>query len=781
MKRITENTKQKVDDFDQKLTVVSSDGPKQNTQLTAYSDVETNTESTPTVDAVKAYPIGNPFPDTTPTKLLERQFLVQTYHYTATSLALNLPFPGLLLSIDSIAAHLETFAYLRAGVEIRIKINSTPYHAGLLQFSHIPCHTGTRNTITPLVRSGNSPVYIEVSSQEAVTIKCPYISPQMWIDLSNNVGPEICDMWLDPITPLRRANTCTKDEVIVQIYASFTNPESTGNIDIADSHKRFARRQRRAFKAQSGKEIANKSENQTNIEPAKAATGLGAILDPIMKTIPIVGEVATALGPIIGGFLDKPTSDKIATPISMQFTSDICLGKGLDLSNKLSLLPDAGIKNRTAHTGYVDSNSSLQKIVGTPMISSIATFDDTFTHWDEHATPYITQNNPAIAGDFLNFTAKHFEYWRGSIKYLFYFICPKFYSARFRIMYNFHAPTADALESGDIVSQVIDVKGPTIHKITVPFLWKEMWRQTVDGLTWPTIRIERIGIINGCSAGEEAIIDLVVFRAGGEDMRFLQMRPRHVPLAPGRKTFQAQCDMRAEFQKVFPPIIEGSSFTIEEGSASCENVSTLEQCIKRYAFTTRFTTEYNDTYPDPLLRDPFHSFGAMFHYWSGSRRAKLYMTASTNGTVVSDFVGVRNQADTGTIAQSIGQGAHITSTTKWPWLNFEIPYYAGVPMYPLDTSAIPFTVLTPPKNYDQFSGAFTNNGFTLYLSGGDDFLYSVLVGPQDFDDESYEQGRHKTSEKTHLVKTKDDGRTKSSGKESDKIIAGGDCAASSSE
>jgi hypothetical protein len=351
--------------------------------------------------------------------------------------------------------------------------------------------------------------------------------------------------------------------------------------------------------------------------------------------------------------------------------------------------------------------------------------------------------------DYLKFTSLHFRYWRGSIKFLLSFYTSVFISARFKISVMFSSGGAPDPNDGDIVSEIIDVKGDTHHEVTIPYLWPTLWRPVtpVGIINYPYLFIEPISPIVGSSVVTDPLVYLVVWRAAGEDFQLNQVVPFRSPTegiekivshsasmhsAGAEKTIHksvdkvatCQMDPRAIFKRTFRPIINGCSFTKEFGVVSGEQVTSLKDLIRRYV--TNHDASFS-TYPVPDLNGPYHSLSRMFKYWRGSRRIKVGILQVD--TPANNFNALFPSAypPTVPISTDAGVGTTVTFADKWPWLEAEIPWYSTLPFVPTVFSSTPVTI-----NGDYPSDIFydTDNGTITFVSAGDDFCYGYLIAPE---------------------------------------------------
>jgi len=381
--------------------------------------------------------------------------------------------------------------------------------------------------------------------------------------------------------------------------------------------------------------------------------------------------------------------------------------------------------------GETTDSMSVQRVAQTPMICQVYTFQGANITTSELV-------GPDIAGhvDFFAYISSFFAYWRGSCKYSLNFYCSTFTTCRFRISVVYNAVALSDTNSGDVVSRIVDVKGDTTIEMTVPYLWQTLYRYTSDTQNYPRLKIEQITPIVGTSIATDPAIYLVIWRAAGEDIRYNQLVENQVSALDLDDSdlleFEAQVDPRASFKKSFEPILDGSSFVVESGAVSGENITSIHDMVKRYVRLVQ--AQATNTYPRTgILTGPFHSLGDIYKYWRGSRRVKHYPTVqpATDPSFGYDI----NQTNIITMQNPsnslrFGAGAALTKPHVWPMLEIEIPWYATVPFIPVDlTAATPIAPGDLPRTIVYSEGQEYIETATTLISGGDDFVYGFLIAP----------------------------------------------------
>jgi len=656
--------------------------------------------------------VANPYPDQTPVDILSRMYLVGNFIWSSGIPVLNtMDFPYALLQIPQITERLRAFRWMRAGIRLQVKINSTQFHYGAYMISYIQNHKGLKHATTLYQQSGNRPLVLSAAMQNSCDFTINWMNPYNFFEVTNGTS-EIARVFFQPITPLGVANPNVTDVVRIQVYASFTQPECAG------------------YQMQSG--VVAEAKKKSKFQLADGSD----LVTSIFEKIPIIGGIVNDFTRVISA-LDKPASLMATNPIELSFSREMSKGVGLDTAQSLSLMSLAPVDLTRQLMGEEDDKMNLLKIAQVPMLHHLHKFqgiNDTTTF---AVTPYAGNL------DYFQFIARHFSYWRGSIKYKFCFYTSNFTSCRFRIsvVFNNVAPTEET--AGDITSSIVDVRGDTVYDVTIPYLWPTLYRPFRIEVAKPLIYVQQIIPIIGPSFEEDPVIQMVVWRSAGEDVRFNQLVTYYnyleQPLAPlalkvaepvqlpekepvQEKVFDMQMDPQACFKKTFEPIALSSCFIREQGTISGEHIESLHDIIKRYVTGYSLLNNKLITYPNPTQLGAYHTMSAIFKYWRGSRRVKTITKVDAGGVA---YHVMENPTD----SYNAGNGMAFTLPNTWPTLSTEIPWYSSLPFLPVRPLSVPvYSVTDNPRDpLLEPVDVFTNGA--IFLSAGDDFLYGLLIAP----------------------------------------------------
>lgn len=157
-------------------------------------------------------------------KILERQrLLTDTVWTIATSAGANLFFLDVLKELQGVADNesiIEMFNFIRADVEITLRLNTNQFYYGALMATLIPAGTGFRLD----ERTVQSPSIISASSAQAVVKSWDYTFPFEWLVPINIAGGQHpVTLYVDVLSQLTQANTGMGSSITLQVWGRFKN------------------------------------------------------------------------------------------------------------------------------------------------------------------------------------------------------------------------------------------------------------------------------------------------------------------------------------------------------------------------------------------------------------------------------------------------------------------------------------------------------------------------------------------------------------------------------
>jgi hypothetical protein len=704
----------------------------------------------------------NPFMDQTPTKILTRQYKVHEFSIVPGFATQMLSFPNVLLTLPAITKALSSFYYFRADLEISVKLNSTPYHQGMMQTAFIHDRYDSTATVNSKQQlSAMNAMYYNYSSSDSVTMQLGWLHPQVFMELPATLAPNayLGLLFFDEIVPIDNTSggsttiTCT-------VYARFLNPRTAGFRNQPPVAKGQASN---VFKFNNVKETEEKSE--TGLPTSNTTDDIAS---PLFKAINLIpGTVSTVLDLFghLSKMLDKPRDISNVQKMNYQVGEDMITGMGITQADRLTLYPTSKLADFATAMNCEDSRMPMAKLAQKPMLFDTFKFDSTHLVYNLYAHPMsvgtmgYTTISPTSAWaqpDYLATIASLARYWKGGIKYLLYFVTNAFTTARFRISYIIDYNETDLAYGGDFPSQIIDIKGSTICELMVPYLFNNSYKMTIppgvgpgSGFQLsPKIAIELLSL-PVASQGTAPYITCVIWRAAAEDFQIAslvstQLDPAFLFPNPPEIVVQGQTSIDSRFSKTFEPINCRCNLFQEQGFTTTETIGTINDVLKRYEemYTSeQATLKQSRTNPGDAgtesgsivvgagasvvqekQRAPPYVLFNMFKYQRGGKRFRYLLNEHipTENRLTAFFT---PNYDTGAIGAGSG-------TTVWfphmnPVYTVEGPWIGTVPYYPTEA----YSIIQTPMQITEVSNSNLPEDAIRFASIADDRVLSYILPP----------------------------------------------------
>lgn len=187
----------------------------------------------------------DPYPSQGLEQVLGRQYLVDTFTWASTdamaSLKRTCSFPGLLYVVANIREKLDHYQFMRAGVEVTVRLNGTSFHQGALQIAWCPHYNSA-------AISGNNILYeqsletlsncphsiLSANTNATVSFTIPYIAPSRFWNLkdspSNGLQADgwMGKVWFSVLAPLLLSGTGSTPSLTVNVFARFVDIQVSG-------------------------------------------------------------------------------------------------------------------------------------------------------------------------------------------------------------------------------------------------------------------------------------------------------------------------------------------------------------------------------------------------------------------------------------------------------------------------------------------------------------------------------------------------------------------------
>lgn len=745
---------------------LQNDAPRMTNQLTTFQD---QTAQEVSIVPSTQVPIPDPYPDQGMNAVCTRLMKINNFQWSATDIEGTtigtIDLPNDLLAAESLWCRIGRFRYFRADVEVQIRLNSTKFHYGQLLCYVVPDTTPTEvsTLVTDLwTASQLEPKLLLANSCTELTFTVPYQHQLDLIDVKDSANDpcSLCRIGVVVLAPLQTSSPTADDSLDVTVWARFTNFHIAGPSTIEFTKPTVLDFEKTVLPAhyQPKAKVKTAAKSARQIKPeseqdAKSAqgttTGIGERIKAFASSftsVPIIGGIASAAS-AVGGVLsdlglNKPDSTRLPQKVLTDAMSNTLQGKGLDNSTALALNPAAHVSDDQNVFGKHDPccysfkalamRPSLFEVRAIPTTTAIGTI--VMNYLPRPVPKWSGINTGTRYDNWFAAAARQFLLWRGSVKYMFVFSCSSFTTARFRLTY--HPDTvsqnAEANEGGDVISMIIDVKGDTIAKITIPYLNKSPYLRTPRGDTdtAPTANgLLSLSLVNRIIDVDPTIADsaiqLSVWVAGGEDTDFAAP---YLPFNPaGSLKITPEGDVLDTFKAVFPPIIKAENKIMKKYCTS-ESELSIKTYLHRYMYleNTNFAQFFSPTTPYP----PYSSTANMSPVWEwfrfrrGSMRFLFSRLPGANpytSTVYGYTYSINNTLDTTGIASA--QSMIYTTTGPDQIHTFvTLPYNASAKFIKVASSATNRGVLVTTPLY-----TCNNNDSMVSFAAGDDISLGGLA------------------------------------------------------
>lgn len=539
---------------------------------------------------------------------------------------------------------LKNYQYLKADIEIEVKINAQPFLQGALMLVYNPYYNQTgdfRRKGTRFLASQTSCPYKIVSIEEGNSLKliCPYANIYDLFDLSNTDN-QFGSVFLYVFSALLGPNA--SETAKYTVFARFINPQffvPTHNDVISaarDEHDirrleakgyRFAQADVQPVSARDTGEV------EASGPVSKLASGVSTVAD-VLSGIPVIGNVAStvawvsrAVGKTAATFgWSKPTSIQPQCKTIIKPNTTLIHTEGNDDATTLALLQDNGIDG-SSFIPETKDEMNFEYIFGRPNYFHAQTADSALfsgrkliTAWEvSPLSQYQYGNNEDSQTLYLGsfaYASMAGTLWRGTINYDVMIIKTPYHQGRFAAVFlpetNLdQVPT----ELGELLNTNYNVvcnlkdrqdeMGRTTMRISVPFISNTGWRETYKRTTNtsnPGPDATTLDTKTGCVA-LYSLVDLsnpptvagsvtfYIAHSGGADYQIA--RPV-MNLSPGFQTRVAQSDIGT----VFVPEDENllvTSHTNRDVTAQTtgEYFKSFRSFMKRYGFFADLSQQEN--------------------------------------------------------------------------------------------------------------------------------------------------------------------------------------------
>lgn len=634
-----------------------------------------------------------------------------------------------LVTIPFNVDKLTYFRYLRSAMRVSIRLNSTPFHAGLIQVSYIlETNEDMDNTYDNVTKASCLPNFIiSAGSQQSVDFMIPYAHPYDWFDLSDADSSEWPKIFIHALTPLINGNSDDPGSIDVTVYANFEQPEVAGLIP---GYAGLVRPQ---------------GDLADNIVDPNAYEGETSFFRETINHGAEYVDEGALVPSSHQNTMARPTVHPGVPYLKLRPTGDFATMHGIESMDKLSADPDNYVHSQPSAFGDKVDYNMFSNYCRIPMLYSTTSFDST----DVAGTNIINMNvspcvytRTAITGGYkyrwapVTNVSQRFRFWRGAMKYHIAFVCNAFTSARVSINWNPSSVSpSDATELPNIVNKVVDINGTTRVSFSIPYLQQYPWcfSNTTEGYvanaTNGRLSIQVVNTpVSSRPETASSTIYMLVWVAGGESLQFSR------PCSVSTNWFSPQgienvnADTRELFRTEFPSLIP-SVENIRHNIVNAECVNSWTELYSRYCEVpggTLFSPWAVNQYPDTTHNKDVYTFRASFLFAKGSWRVRAQKPSEAT---LDSMMARLLMSSKGNYQRSTGvdsmNGIVIQDPTMNTWIEAEMPFY-HVAHY--DSLVDPNSALTDGMQAVLFN--FSPGNF--YVAVGEDFAIGFPLAPPTF-------------------------------------------------
>jgi hypothetical protein len=685
--------------------------------------------------------------------MLMREYQMDTWNWGITDINKFYNFPQYIITNSAtwpmLMQLLQMYRYYRTDIEIRIKMETTPFHQGSLLISHMP--GGVAGSVPITTMSGLNAYVLCASKQDECKFTIPYLCPRPWMDLTENPfqGPDssIGTLMIRTLNTLIPTQANMPSSVPVMIYFRFVNMKQMSPVSGITPQPLKRLTAEAHMSTHHNKEAAKK--HSSGVDSSSIVSSVSSLI----KEVPVIGGIySTAVGVLksLAPDLAKPTDQSALNQQINLFGGQTATTQGLEYAVELSMYPNAQVAQNTEFYGMQSSHMGVSSLAQRPMLHNAVTLSNVSPTYQTLATPLFSQTfgnttitlGPLATTDWLYNVTRAFAYWRGSIKYLLHFCVPSFYAFRVQISIQ-DQNGVPVTQVGDIINKIVDIKGDTVVTLNVPYVrnlcWSSPYQDIAEASSYlpPIIVVQIITPIVGSSAPTTPLVYLNVWRSGGEDTSFARL----VGARDGSElTAEAHMNMNEMFKKPFDTLLPGQTQSTEQKENMADIAGSVSDCLKRQSQHVTGVGPFNTvfaTFPSwfnigifnanflTIGREPLHYFANMFMFWRGSRILKHYSSGTLVGLQGIDTTSLWGD---GCSLWFPGGSQPLIHNEQ-----YQVPYHSVLPYFPTRNSffLLPSTFYTnstlnlaasgyAPSDLRSTSVPTTTAGLTL--QGGDDIM-----------------------------------------------------------
>jgi hypothetical protein len=601
----------------------------------------------------------NPYVTQTPTQILEREFEAAGFTLTSTTAETFTVIQPPFFTEQSFVAACATFRYIKwKSMRWRVQGLCSPFVYGWYGLTclpnNIPTRTGLLSTDYGFLSHCDS-VIVDMCSAHETVINTPWLYNTEWLDLDRlaylSVGPDVWQNVLN-LNALKimytYQNMHSLSSTIPATYQGIIFCKLEG-VEVAGP------RQYRLIPAPSLAEKKIKEKEKKKVQYQSALLGAAAAAagsyayNRVGPTIEkqanklfdsSLDSAASTVTDWISSFMteDEPEpASPLVQESEAESTNVIPSVYGSMNISKASNVMGQG--TATIAKGKARKHSILRELQKPSLVYGLVLTPT--TTFESLTLPTLARNLQPITTDSdllpmcsrLRFFSTMHRWWRGSVNYHFVLISSPLvtWKMKFTLVYGeYAAPVAPLI--GDIIGDVVTIKGTTVHNITIPYLATNPWIPTQNpgaeildpvnqlGEVFPTLFIQKLA--PPITSGDIApVLHILVFESAGHDFRFASPQEAR-PVSSSSVEYQMRV---ADLNKARAPAQGLAGYA---DRFTTDNVMTVEDLAKKWSVR-----------PTQILRGPcpnatglatdcydlsiLDAVSTLYYYWRGQVKFKM--------------------------------------------------------------------------------------------------------------------------------------------------------------
>ncbi len=388
-----------------------------------------------------------------------------------------------MLGVPMWKEKLQGYYGIRFTTVLRLTLNGTPFHAGLLRLAYYPApemnpskisqHTGDYSTFYQLPGVDAKP------SDQSVVLRIPYASPLRFVELTSGSMVSPAQVQLRSLIPLTIGSTGATS-ITFNIWMSFEDVQLFGQ-----SSAPIAQSDRPAIKPR----VRNPKRNPTEQEKtpisdflshtASGVQSLGAIpslapfTGPTQWMLNAASQVAGALG------WSKPSEDNQNSRVGKNLHWNLPNATGMDNAQKLSLFSDNKLTviDDMAPGSQDELSVNFIKRQWGPFYQIYFSTSDTVGQqiWAHDLRPELFTISSGALRHYtpVSYLTKHFNLYRGSLEFKIIFAKTAFHAGQIQITFQ-PGPSASSYTLAETVRAyrlIVDLQEADEVCVRVPYIF----------------------------------------------------------------------------------------------------------------------------------------------------------------------------------------------------------------------------------------------------------------------------------------------------------------------